>query len=171
MKDDQTIRADVPDTNVGDTISRQAAINALWKALYMFEDEMERKFQESDELDVRDWGLHRIFVQAMSDVDRQIILTLHSAEPRWIPVTERLPDDLAEVNVTWVNHKPESYYESIKDEPFTATAVFYKGKWYWWTTYTQDLLAEYGERCNVGLMDEAIEVTAWMPLPEPWEET
>ena len=92
-----------------------------------------------------------------------------SAEPRWIPVSERLPDDLAEVNVTWVNHKPESYYESIKDEPFTATAVFYKGKWYWWTTYTQDLLAEYGERCNVGLMDEAIEVSAWMPLPQPWK--
>ena len=97
------------------------------------------------------------------------IKELPSASPRWIPVSERLPDDLTEVNVTWVNHKPESYYESIKDEPFTATAVFYKGKWYWWTTYTQDLLAEYGERCNVGLMDEAIEVSAWMPLPQPWK--
>ena len=33
-----------------DLISRQAAINALWKALYTYEDETERRFQESDEL-------------------------------------------------------------------------------------------------------------------------
>ena len=89
---------------------------------------------------------------------------------RWIPVSERLPEDLEEVNVTWVNRNPESYYKSIKDKPFTATAVYYKGKWYWWSTCAQDLLAEYGERCNVGLLHEAIEITARMPLPEPSKE-
>ena len=40
------------------------------------------------------------------------------SEPKWIPCSERLPDDLAEVNVTWVNHEPELYYESIKSKPF-----------------------------------------------------
>lgn len=70
-----------------DTISRQAAIDALWKALYEYEDKTEKQFQESDELDVGDWMQHRIFVQNMSDIDRQTILALPSAERKkgkWI---------------------------------------------------------------------------------------
>ena len=58
--------------------------------------------------------------------------------------------------------------EFVKDKPFSATAVYYKGKWYWWNQYTKDLLAEYGERCNVGLLDKDVEITAWMPLLEPY---
>ena len=64
-----------------DLISRQAAIDALWKALYEYEDKTERQFQESEDLDVGDWILHRIFVQNMSDIDRQTILNLPSAQP------------------------------------------------------------------------------------------
>ena len=71
----------VPDTNVGDKISRQAAIDALWKALFKYEDDAEKQFQESDELDVSEWILHRIFVQNMSDIDRQTILNLPSTQP------------------------------------------------------------------------------------------
>ena len=72
-----------------DTISRQAAIDALWKALYEYEDETEQKFQASDELNTDDWFMHRIFVQNMSDIDRQTILALPSAQPerkkgKWI---------------------------------------------------------------------------------------
>lgn len=63
-----------------DLISRQVAIDALWKALYKYEDETEKQFIESDELDVSDWMLHRIFVQNMSDIDRQTILNLPSAQ-------------------------------------------------------------------------------------------
>ena len=64
-----------------DLISRQAAIKALWKALYEYEDKTEKQFQESEDLDVGDWILHRIFVQNMSDIDRQTILNLPSAQP------------------------------------------------------------------------------------------
>ena len=64
-----------------DCISRQAAIDALWKALYEYEDKTEKQFQESEDLDVGDWILHRIFVQNMSDIDRQTILNLPSAQP------------------------------------------------------------------------------------------
>ena len=64
---------------MSDLISRQAAIDALWKALYEYEDKTEKQFQESDELDIGDWILHRIFVQNMSDIDRQTILNLPSA--------------------------------------------------------------------------------------------
>jgi hypothetical protein len=67
-----------------DTISRADAINALWKALYEYEDKTEKQFQESDELDVGDWIVHRIFVQNMSDIDRRTILDLPSAQPEII---------------------------------------------------------------------------------------
>lgn len=60
---------------------RQDAIDALWKALYEYEDKMEKQFQESDDLDVGEWIGHRIFVQNMSDIDRQTILNLPSAQP------------------------------------------------------------------------------------------
>ena len=64
-----------------DLIERQAAIDALWKALYEYEDKTEKQFQESEDLDVGDWIGHRIFVQNMSDIDRQTILNLPSAQP------------------------------------------------------------------------------------------
>lgn len=66
------------------SISRQAAVNALWKALYEYEDKTEKQFIESEELGVRDWFLHRIFVQNMSDIDRKTILALQSAQPEII---------------------------------------------------------------------------------------
>ena len=66
---------------MSDLISRQAAIDALWKALYEYEDKTEKQFQESEDLDVGDWIGHRIFVQNMSDIDRQTILNLPPAQP------------------------------------------------------------------------------------------
>ena len=75
---------------MSDLISRQAAIDALWKALYAYEYKTEKQFVESDELDINDWIQHKIFVQNMSDIDRQTIQNLPTieAEPvkhgRWI---------------------------------------------------------------------------------------
>ena len=63
-----------------DLISRQAAIDALWKALYEYEDKTEKQFQESEDLDIGDWIEHRIFVQNMSDIDRKTIMELPSAQ-------------------------------------------------------------------------------------------
>lgn len=95
---------------------------------------------------------------------------LPSAQPeqRWIPVSERLPDDLSEVNVTWVNHNPESYYKFFKDVPFTATAVYYKRKWYWYSSTCADILSEYG-RNDFNEVDKDVEIIAWLPLPEPYQ--
>lgn len=65
-----------------DCISRQAAIDALWKALFEYEDKTEKQFIERDDLDVGDWiGKYRGFVQNMSDIDRQVILNMPPAEP------------------------------------------------------------------------------------------
>ena len=94
---------------------------------------------------------------------------LDSGNGEWIPVSERLPEDLAEVNVTWVNHDPEPYYDFIKDKPATASAVYYKGEWYWYSSVCGDMLSEYGKN-DTDKVDDAIEIIAWMPLPEPYQK-
>ena len=86
----------------------------------------------------------------------------------WIPVSEKLPEDTYPVNITWVNHNPESYYTDIKDKPFTATGHYCNGRWWWYSVTCQDYLDEYG-RSDVDAMDDDVEVIAWMPLPEPYE--
>ena len=145
----------------GDTISRQAAIDALWKALYEYEDKKEKQFQESDELDVSEWMVHRIFVQDMSDIDRQTILNLPSTQPEWIPVDKELPEDRTKCLVTQkfgrVRQVSKATYAcdlyKVNQYDFCDkknTAGFY---------YFDD---EYG-------YVEALGVTAWMPEPEPYE--
>lgn len=91
-----------------------------------------------------------------------------SAEAEWIPCSERLPKDLEVVNITWINHRPMTYYADIKDKPFTSTAIHYKDKWWWYSPICEDMLAEYG-KSECDKMDADIEVTAWMPLPKPWK--
>lgn len=102
---------------------------------------------------------------------RERIKSLPPVTPKqdWIPVNERLPRDLEPVNITWVNHDPEPYYNDIKDKPFTATGVYFNGQWYWWSTLCTDTLAEYSHNYS-DIIDEAIEITAWMPLPESYKE-
>lgn len=96
-------------------------------------------------------------------------IALEEQEPKWIPCSERLPEDLEPVNITWVNHHPESYYADIKDKPFTATGHYCNGRWWWFSATCQDYLDEYGES-DVDDMSDDIEVIAWMPLPKPWRK-
>lgn len=99
---------------------------------------------------------------------QQGIEKLRAQLPRWIPVAERLPEERVLVNVLWVNRDPEPYYEKIKGVPFSDAACFYEGRWYWDSPVVFDYLAEYGKD-EFDLVDDAVEITHWMPLPEPPE--
>ena len=119
----------------------------------------------------------QIYEEAKRQLDKGImtigefseIVDREYQEPsKWIPVSEGLPEDLEPVNISWVNHNPESYYTDIKDKPFTATGHYCNGRWWWYSVTCQDYLEEYG-RCDVDAMDDDIEVIAWMPLPKPYK--
>mgnify|MGYP003303388509 CR=1 FL=1 len=93
-----------------------------------------------------------------------------ASDMKWTPVSEKIPSNAEEVIVTWVNHEPAPYYAHVKDVPFTGFAVYYNENWYWWTSASKDLLEEYGDRFDlVEKVDDAIEITAWMPMPDPYE--
>ena len=100
---------------MSDLIDREEAIDALWQALYEYEDKMEKQFQESEDLDVGDWICHRIFVQNMSDIDKQTILNLPTVDA--VPLEliyqeiERL-DRLAEYELNELGELGEAFYGS-----------------------------------------------------------
>lgn len=129
---------------MNDSISRQAAIELI-----------ERYFKKVLELN--------------PDLLRDAIISLPSAQPGWIPVTERLPEDAYPVIVTWKNDDPKSYYQYILGKHYTGVAHFKNGIWYWYSSTTEDVLMEYG-RCDSEEFDEAIQVLAWQPLPTPYRE-
>ena len=100
---------------------------------------------------------------AIADLEKQ-------EQDRWRPCKERLPETTDPVNVTWANNDPVSYYEDIRGKRFTATACYHRSKWWWYSAVCQDLLDEYGKSCMDDEIDEAIEILAWRPLPEPYTE-
>lgn len=84
----------------------------------------------------------------------------------WIPVDEKLPEECVPVNIVWINRNPETYCSKIKDVPFSSTGVYYNGNWYWYSSACVNYLAEYG-KCEWDLVDKAVDITHWQPLPEP----
>lgn len=86
----------------------------------------------------------------------------------WIPCSERLPKNYETVNITWANRNPVSYYAHIKDKPYTGTAIYFYGKWYWYSCVCEDYLKDCGDSTE-DRMDKDIEVLAWQPLPKPYQ--
>ena len=87
-------------------------------------------------------------------------------ENGWIPADKKLPEECVPVNIVWINRSPETYYSKIKDVPFSATGVYHNGNWYWYSSTCVNYLAEYGG-CEWDLIDKAVDITHWKPLPEP----
>ena len=147
-----------------DTISRKAAIEALQEHRNLFCDNTPETFSK----------LSYAEKSRVDELDMAIatLINLPSAQPerktgRWIPCSERLPENIRPVIVTWKNTDPASYYQYIVGKHFTGTACYKNGKWYWYSSTTEDMLAEYG-RYDSEEFDEAIECIAWMPLPKPY---
>ena len=135
---------------MNDYIDRQKAVELLDNLLGMVEDTQENDY---------DTAL-KMGIEALN-ADVQPV-------QRWIPCNERLPENIRPVIVTWKNTDPKSYYQYIVGKHFTGTACYKNGKWYWYSSTTEDMLAEYG-RYDSEEFDEAIECIAWMPLPEPYK--
>lgn len=126
---------DVPDTNDGDTISRQAAIDAIVNCTNCNTADELRAYVTKHSLDNMWTGG---IVDALYAVE-----ALPSAQPHWIPVTERLPERSVEV-LTYTAIVGLIEIQSLEQDG--------NGFLYWEN--------QRGDR-------QEMTVTAWMPLPEP----
>ena len=86
---------------------------------------------------------------------------------RWIPVTERLPDSdqevflcTREIETYGKHHEKKKIYRNIYRGYFDGEE--------WLTSYCHG--CEYIFKMNEIYPNETIEVTHWMPMPEPPKE-
>jgi len=130
----EELRAKLKEAQTGDTISRQAAIDALREI--EFSHYME--FGEYIGEDTREVRLIR------AEKAQDTIEQLPSAQPeqRWIPCSERLPEK-------------EGTYIVTDDAGGMATV-------------STDEFSHYESGEPMWIFSQ--NVTAWMPLPEPYEE-
>ena len=123
-------------TSIDDLISRQAAIEATW-----FEPSY------TDPLNV------------LTEV-RDRLKALPSAQPeqRWIPCSERLPEEKDAGILKKLGTSKRSEYVlatvEVKGERMTVTVCTYDGEWDWNMKYA---FPDY-------------KIIAWMPFPEPYRE-
>ena len=76
---------------------------------------------------------------------------------RWISCSERVPEDIKPVYITW--------YNPFIDYIGTGFAHYFAGNWYWYSQCSEDVLSEYGEYDDTVDVD----VLAWMPMPEAYK--
>lgn len=129
---------------MGDLISRRAAIEAFNTEI------MKRRLSE----DTNDDG-------SLDEFDTESILrALPSAQPGWIPVTERLPEPCEIVLVTLPEHTDEDgerYYKSV----ICAYYIDFADVYLW---FRSDGIT-FG--CLGGC---SVNPIAWQPMPTPYRE-
>ena len=79
-------------------------------------------------------------------------------EPRWIPVSERLPEEYGEYLITWTTSQSKRQFIGISEGEVTSEYDHehnrFKFEW-----LLEDYVKNYPN----------VKVTAWMPLPKPFE--
>ena len=160
------------ETHACDCISRKEAIDAFDNLEWFHQNANKDMVSGANSAEHQAWykadDVYRVLDEVYAHAETEAEARFH-AQQRWIPCSERLPEDIRPVIVTWKNTDPASYYQYIVGKHFTGTACYKNGKWYWYSSTTEDMLAEYG-RYDSEEFDEAIECVAWMPLPEPYAE-
>lgn len=102
-------------------IEREAAVDALNKALFFYEDETEARFKNEPELDISEWFLHRIFVQNMNDIDRQTVLDIPAADVapvvrgNWEWDDDGMDWGLGSWRCSQCHTRPETTWQTMKD--------------------------------------------------------
>ena len=93
---------------------------------------------------------HR-YMQALADLQAIKELPLITPRPRWIPVSERLPEDDKDVLIFTIDESIYKACHSLKEWTDELYEWFVIGTLGWSLAYEED------------------EVLAWMPLPEPYK--
>ena len=83
---------------------------------------------------------------------QQEIETLRGQVPRWIPVTERLPENGVPALINYIGNDGGKYHPD-------GTAAWTDHGCFWWEGSLED--------CDT---EVAVPITHWMPLPEPPKE-
>lgn len=109
-------------------------------------------------------NLYAIFGSEGEWVDRkdvfEAINSLPSAQPQWISVTERLPEEDVEVLITY------RYKEGEGDTSHAHIDITTYGQMYFGGNKVGD---HKHWRQPFEYFTSNYEVVAWMPLPEPWK--
>jgi hypothetical protein len=99
----------------------------------------------------------KFLVDYMGVLEKQMV----EQEQRWIPVSERFPEEYGEYMITWTTSN-----SLARKEGFLGTAEYelsdeydhennrFKGEW-----ILEDYIKNYSD----------VKVTAWMPLPQPYK--
>lgn len=119
---------------MNDLISRQAAIEVLKKLLY-----------ETALVNSYDATISDVYAEMAENRIETWVNLIPSAQ-RWIPVTERLPEEYKTVIAS-------------VDTGIYPEARFVDGRWWW----ALEAFADYWEEIKK-------DVTAWMPLPKPYRK-
>ena len=115
-----------------DLIERQKAIDAMANTLWHYPNECYRNLNEYE------------FAKGLAELGLKSVPSAQP-EPKWIPVSERLPKEDTDVLVTYVNG----------EETRIAPVNYGHSTWY---------------DCVFETTLDPLKVTAWMPLPEPYAE-
>ena len=95
--------------------------------------------------------------EILEALDMAISALKKQEEDRWIPVTERLPEEKDAGILKKLGTNKRSDYVlatvEVEGERMTVMACTYDGKWYWNMEYA---FPDY-------------KIIAWRPLPEPYE--